>query len=277
MVVIGALSVAGAWFITRGGTPSTVQTAWARLDTEDVHSLAFVDGDPAHLLFGHHDGLLESIDGGRSWHPLATQADAMEMSPAADRSIVIAGHEVFTASTDGGETWRDIPADLPSLDIHGFARDPGDLQRMWAYPTSGGLWESHDGWTHWEQVIQDNIMFPVATTQDGQTILYGLDVSGLATSADGGRTWTPLTTPPAYPFTTFTATTDGGVLLVGSPDGIFRSADQGRSWSKLRFKGSAFAIAATSDGQNIAVVTRETDVFRSSDGGQTWPGPSAAP
>jgi hypothetical protein len=40
------------------------QVAWASLQTQDVHSLAFVVGDPEHVLFGHHGGLLESRDGG---------------------------------------------------------------------------------------------------------------------------------------------------------------------------------------------------------------------
>jgi photosystem II stability/assembly factor-like uncharacterized protein len=272
-VVVGVTVLLVAMWFIRGQGGQSGQTSWTRFGTADVHSLAFVDDDPQHLLFGHHHGLLETTDGGRNWRPLATRADAMEMGAAGSGSIVIAGHDVFTASADGGATWKDIPAGLPSLDIHGFTRDPGDPARMWAYPTSGGFWESRDGGSHWEQVYADNILFPVATTQNGQTVLYGVDISGLASSADGGRSWTPLTTPPAYPFTSFTATADGSVLLVGSLDGLFRSDDGGRAWSKLPFVGSAFAIGVTSDGRDIAVVTKETEFFRSRDGGQTWPGP----
>lgn len=91
------------------------QTAWTRFDTQDVHSLSFVGGDPERLLFGHHGGLFESRDGGRSWAPLPVRDDAMSMAPADDGSIVIAGHPVFTASRDGGLTWAPIATDLPSL------------------------------------------------------------------------------------------------------------------------------------------------------------------
>jgi len=273
-VVVGVtVLLIAIWFVLGQGGQSG-QTSWTRFGTADVHSLAFVDDDPQRLLFGHHHGLLETVDGGRSWRPLATQADAMEIGAAGSGSIVIAGHNVFTASADGGATWKDIPADLSSLDIHGFTRDPGDPARMWAYPTSGGFWESRDGGSHWQQVYADNILFPVATTQNGQTVLYGLHVSGLASSSDGGRTWMPLTTPPASPFASFIATPDGSVLLVGGLDGLFRSDDGGHLWAKLLFDGSAFAIGVTSDGRDIAVVTKETAFFRSRDGGQTWPGPA---
>jgi len=97
--VAGAIALAaaailiGSFLITPRSSP---QTAWARLGTEDVHSLSFVGDDLDHLLFGHHGGLSESRDGGRTWQPLPTTADAMAMQPATDGSIVIAGHEVLT-------------------------------------------------------------------------------------------------------------------------------------------------------------------------------------
>ena len=52
-----------------------------------------------------------------------------------------------------------------------------------------------------------------------------------------------------------------------------RSEDGGRTWTATAYQESAFAIATTADGKTVGVVSRETDFFRSSDGGATWPGP----
>lgn len=269
-----ALTVAavGLAVALRSGS-SVEQVAWATLRTQDVHSLAFVGGDPEHLLFGHHGGLLESPDGGRTWSALPIRDDAMAMTPADDGSIVIAGHEVFTASRDGGATWSKIAADLPSIDIHGFTRDPADPGRMWAYLATGGLWESTDFGAHWTEVRTDNVVFPLAVRDSSGTGLLGVDANGLVTSTDGGRTWTTLGAPPTYPMTSLAATPDGGTVYAGSPDGLFRSDDGGRTWSPTAYKGSAFAIATTPDGGTVALVSRETEFFRSADRGSSWPGP----
>ena len=266
---IGVIAVAFAI----GGRSPGGPVAWTHFGTQDVHSLAFVDSDPQRLLFGHHGGLYASGDGGQTWSSLPVRDDAMSTSPATDGSVVIAGHNVFAASRDDGATWSPISADLPSLDIHGFTRDPADPARMWAYLATGGLWESQDFGTRWERVSEDNVLFPLAVRPGSATRLLGVDASGLVASDDGGRSWSALSAPETFPMTALAATPDGGVVYAGSPEGLFRSADGGRTWAPTAYEGSAFAIATTTDGQTVAVVSRETEFFRSADGGATWPGP----
>ncbi len=271
LVVVIAVAAA-AWAATRPGPSEPL--AWSRLGTQDVHSLAFVGDDPNHLLFGHHNGIAETRDGGKTWAKLPVGEDAMGMAAAADGSIVIAGHEVFSASQDGGKTWAPIAADLPNMDIHGFARDPADPGRMWAYLATGGLWASADSGARWTQVRQDNVLFPVAVNDGSTTRLIGVDVNGLSASIDGGRTWTTLGVPPGLPVTSLVATPDGRTVYLGSGDGVFRSDDGGATWAATAFTGQPFALAATPDGKSVALVTRETEFYRSSDSGVTWPGPN---
>jgi photosystem II stability/assembly factor-like uncharacterized protein len=246
----------------------------ARLGTEDVHSLAFAPGSTERLYFGHHGGILESHDGGRTWAPLPVRADAMGMRPASDGSIVIAGHEVLVASADGGRTWATIEADLPNIDIHAFARDPLDPLRMWAYLADGGVYESADGGTQWTKVYEGHIPFMTATTDGSSTSLVGIDpFQGFARSVDGGRTWNPVSQPEAYPTYSIAATSDGRTVALGVSDGLLRSDDGGASWALIKLPSPAFAAALSDDGQTIAVVTRTTDFYRSDDGGGSWPGP----
>jgi photosystem II stability/assembly factor-like uncharacterized protein len=251
-----------------------IPVPWARLGTEDVHSLAFAPGSTERLYFGHHGGILESQDGGRTWTPLPVSADAMGMSPAADGSIVIAGHEVFVGSADGGRTWAPITADLPNVDIHAFARDPLDPRRMWAYLAEGGVYESADGGSQWTKVYDGHIPFMAATTDGSSVVLVGIEpFQGLARSADGGRTWSPVSQPEAFPTYSIAATQDGRVVVLGVSDGLLRSDDGGATWTAHALPGPAFAIALSDDGRTMAAVKRTTDFYRSDDGGRTWPAP----
>lgn len=270
-VALIGLGVAGWYLLFR---PASTVVAWAHLGTADVHSLAFVPGSLDHLYFGHHNGILETTDGGRTWRPLAARSDAMGMRAAGDGSIVIAGHNVFQASTDKGATWTDIATDLPNIDIHGFARDPGDARRMWAYLATGGVYESGDGGSHWQQVYQGHIPFLFAYRTPVGTSLIGIDPgSGVVTSGDGGRAWTSDGYPPDAPVYSLSATTDGRTVLLGGPHGLFRSDDGGHRWRPTALMDPPFAMAVSDDGKSVAAVSRATDFYRSSDGGLSWPGP----
>ncbi len=119
-------------------TRVTAPTPWTRLATRDIHPITFTDAADDGLLFGHHDGLLRSGDGGITWAPLAFSQDAMETAAATDGSIFVAGHGVLQYSLDEGRNWARVEADLPSLDIHGSAQSSVDPSRMWAYLAEGG-------------------------------------------------------------------------------------------------------------------------------------------
>jgi photosystem II stability/assembly factor-like uncharacterized protein len=255
--------------LTRGDPVS-----WTRLGTADVHSLAFAPGSTDRVYFGHHGGILESADGGRTWSPLPVEADAMGMRPGADGSIVIAGHDVLVGSADGGATWTPIASDLPNIDIHAFARDPLESRRMWAYLAEGGVYESGDGGTHWAKVYDGHIPFMTATSDGSSVVLVGIEpFQGFARSVDGGRTWSPVSQPDAFPTYSISATPNGQVVALGVSDGLFRSDDAGASWTLIPLPTPALAIAMSDDARTMAAVTRTTEFYRSDDGGWSWPGP----
>lgn len=251
---------------------SPAYVAWSRLDTEDVHSLAF-GASSDHLLFGHHNGVLESRDGGQTWTALGATQDAMALSVAGGGSIVIAGHDVLSASPDGGTEWRPITTDLPDLDIHGFTRDPADQDRMWAAPASGGLYESRSFGAQFERVSDLAVLMPVAFGGPAGTRLVMITSEGLVASDDGGRSTVQLGSPELFPVAALAATPDGQTLLAGGPGGLARSSDGGRTWTPLPFEPGVAAAAIAPEGDTIAIVARDGTFYRSDDAGASWQGP----
>ena len=87
VVLAGVGLVAVALFRPSDGVATGVP--WTRLGTLDVHALRFPGPSDDRLLFGHHEGVLSTDDGGRRWTPLAFGEDAMGMAAAADGSIIV--------------------------------------------------------------------------------------------------------------------------------------------------------------------------------------------
>jgi photosystem II stability/assembly factor-like uncharacterized protein len=266
----GAASLALIWNSSDAGEA----VSWTRLGTADVHSLAFDPVDPAHLYFGHHGGLLESRDGGRSWQPTPLSgADAMNVRVSEQGLMQIAGHEVYLESRDRGQTWEPVPNNLPGLDLHAFVTDPADPTHAWAFAVGHGLFESSDAGRHWELRLAENIGALTVYEEGGQPVLVGLTQTGIGRSVDGGRTWEPLGNPSGE-VASLAAASDGSVLYAGTTNGVQRSTDGGATWSTTGVTSLALTIAvAPSDNDTVAVVDDETRFYRSSDGGTTWPGP----
>lgn len=254
-----------------GDTPS----AWATLGTADVHSLAFDPDDSAHLYFGHHGGLLESRDGGQSWRPTTLSgSDAMNVRTAADGRTQIAGHDVYVESTDRGASWRDVPNDLPGLDLHAFAVNPANPDQAWTFAAGFGLFETADGGRQWELRQAGNWAALTAYRQDEQTMLVAVGPDGLVSSADGGASWEALAYPGAPLAGGIAAADDGSVLYAATSAGLRLSRDGGQSWQATSFDAAVLSVAvAPDDPLAVAVVDDATRLYRSADGGTSWPAP----
>src|SRR6266540_1513058 len=205
--------------------------------TRDYHSLLVNPNDARKLTLGTHDGLYQSVDGGRHWRfaALAGQ-DAMNLAHPTAATIWLAGHEVFKKSSDGGASWQDVrPSGLAGLDIHGFAVDPRDPNTLYAAIAGRGLYRSRDGGRSFTLVSRSvgGSVMALAVTADGRILagdmqqgllesrdgtswkhtlraqLMGLAINpidarrmlatgaGIALSTDGGRSWRPVLDLPA--------------------------------------------------------------------------------
>lgn len=277
LLVVAIVVVLAGWAgaqVLQGVVRPPEAVPWARLGTQDVHTLRPIDPLAEQLLFGHHDGVMASDDGGRTWTALPVSQDAMGMAPAPDGSIVIAGHLVLEESRDGGMTWASLTADLPSLDIHAFARSLTDPARMWAYLAEGGLYESTDGGSRWASVFDGHVIELTAVREDGADVLVGVDpFAGLVRSRDGGRSWQPVGQPPAAPVLSLGATPDGRIMVIGGTDGLHRSEDGGATWHRVLETAPVLAAATSADGARVMAVTEGALYYRSDDGGASWPAP----
>lgn len=114
-----------------------------------------------------------------------------------DDPLYATGHDVFRVSRDGGQTWSAVTHDLPGSDIHGFAQDPVDPRRLFAYVADAGVFTSADAATTWALLpSQPEGGAMMVTLACNGTRLYAAAGADITASQDFGATWTPL---PAQP------------------------------------------------------------------------------
>ena len=194
-----------------------------------VHSIAPWPGDPRRIALGiSAAGVMLSDDGGASWHhgnagivadylPDAARATAvdlcvhhLERAPRRPERLFLQFHGGVYRSDDGGETWSDIAAGLPSDFGFPVTVDPADPDSAFVIPVTsadrvvpGGrvlVWETRDAgatWTpHGDGLPQRDAFLQVlrqafdrAGEADSLELYFGASSGEIFGSGDGGATW----------------------------------------------------------------------------------------
>ena len=277
--------VAAAVFVLARPGAGSAGGAIATLQTGDFHALAFSPTEADVVFFGHHNGLLRSTDGGRTWQPLVERRGFDAMALAVSRTdpgrLYLAGHDVFQVSTDGGATWRAVQHTLPGTDIHAFALSPDDPTRLFAFIVGHGVVRSSDGGRTWERLpgqLPPDVTALASAGGQPETLYVASAGSGLLRSTDGGATWLQPTGDGAY--RTILALAVDPVarqtVYAGAEGGLYKSTDGGATWMALPYPGdNAVALAVSPSAPNVALAIsvsqdRQGLVYRSDDGGATW-------
>lgn len=277
IVLIGTFVV----FRSRDGGPtstSSSQPSLYRFETADLHALTFDPGSEMRLLFGHHGGVMSSVDAGRSWRDLVNEPgfDVMNVvfDPQRPSSLYAVGHNVFSRSEDGGKTWQPVSNNLPGLDLHAFAASPQNPGRLYAFVGGQGLFVSEDGVSSWRALWSDAPpgTHSLVETAEGILVLGAAD-RGILRSEDGGNTW-DFSRDGIEDGVIFTVKGDaiGSRLYAGTSAGLFASVDSGLSWSATALDDAMVIAVGVNpvDGLNVMAIGRDGRLFRSTDGGATW-------
>ncbi len=181
------------------------------------------------------------------------------------------GNIVFQ-SADGGQTWQDISAGLPEgLKPWTFFAGEGELMLC----TEKGVYKNSTAFdtAHWEKEMSMEQQLThvsagptgVMAVSNNSQILQKLNDTGV---------WMPIFTnfKPKYVSTVFTA--KDGSIFIGchvrwdrGQNGIFKSADQGKTWKHVMQHGVTWQIVE-SDG--VLLSTNQGGILRSTDGGEHW-------
>ncbi|MEZ5964820.1 MAG: hypothetical protein R3F56_13325 [Planctomycetota bacterium] len=256
-------------------------------------------------------GLWRTTDGGQTW----TQVDdwwrnlsvgALTMDPSTPDTLYVGTGEGFYSlahlqrnlshfvrgagvlkSTDGGQTWTQLPGTDAWQAVTRIAVSPTDSNLLLVSRRPGGIARSTDGGQTWTDVVTADTSFQVAfDPNDGSKAVAHLAPASVqahqvVTSTDGGLTWQPAASGLATVAgensrieLCYARSTAGVVYAsVGGGGTVWRSADGGRTWTQ-RGSGTGTSyyyntIWVDPTNENVVVVG-SLHAYRSTNGGQTF-------
>lgn len=242
-----------------------------------VTAIAHAPLDPDTIFAGTQPaGLYRSTDAGRSWRKL----DAA-LKPHVDTGFP--GADVLKSGGDANadilvKHWTRVTQILP---------DPENAKVIWAGVEIDGAWRSTDGGDHWEKastgMVTDDI-HGFAMVRNGGRRLYAATNRGLHVSVDEGAHWSLQRIDSAWQYSrSIVPRADGsGVMFLTNGDGppgtdgrLHRSRDYGEHWERVplpaEIQSSVYFMATNAADPNlIFVATNLGQLFRSTDGGESW-------
>jgi len=196
--------------------------------------------------------------------------------------VVRAGQSVNDPAQNGA-AWT--PVGPAGGDARSFAQVPGQSSHLYLGTTNSWLYESLDAGANWhrlarlgdsDHLILDHIVVDeadpatifVAAWKDGE--------GGLWVSHDRGRNWSEVQGLHGQSIRSFLqAPSDPKLLLAGTLKGVFRSTDEGATWSQISPPGSR----EIHEVESLAVDPSNSDVvyagtwhlpWKTEDGGKNW-------
>lgn len=252
---------------------------------QQVSSAAVDPSDPDRVFLACGNGIVRSVDGGRTWRMVTgwreSDVTAIAIDPTDGQRIYASTGWGLIRSLDGGDTWTSIDHGLTERFSRTIVMDDGNPDRLMA-GTAGGLFETQDRGDHWRQVKAVPSVHVLRLRRgraQPEVWLAVTEGQGAWLSTDNGASWNR--TAPAVASANLYACAvdplDADRLAVGGwAVGVWTSVDGGVTWQN-RAGGlpSPNVLTLTYDPHHpgrIWAASFEEGVAFSDNAGVTWNG-----
>lgn len=248
-------------------------------------------------------GIFYSTDLGNSWIPANTglpdfSGDGLYAAVYAQkRNMLYAGSGELYASSDDGDTWHHVPTLQKRVSVNGIVTIGA---RVYIGTFGDGVWYSDDGdsWMPMNEGLDNRFIREFSSI--GTTLVVGTE-NGAFRKREGEDSWTAINAgfvpkpidmapinkarlesrntplPPQSPavirvdsFAVMENVLYMGVYM-GENDGLFRSDDEGNSWTRITGKEMVHTVEALAASRTkLYASTFGGGVFRSEDRGDSW-------
>ncbi len=244
-------------------------SSWVDANTGSLYGISAIAVDGNDFFVGDSDGVYVSSDAGANW-ARAGLVDSTIVSLAVDGSYLFAAtrFSVFVSSNDGS-SWSSADAGLPKGDIGSLSANGGEVmvstsgQRFYFSDDNGATWDSLTAGGFPASWAGPDAYVPI-----GRNFILGFFDFGIYRSTITSATWSPSNTGIRTSGIA-SLVTDGKTVLASYGTCLFRSSDDGSTWTQIMTEAP---ILASDDSTVFA--TAGDGVEYTTDGGTTWMEPA---
>lgn len=225
-----------------------------------VMSVTYDPRDPDVFYAAGNAGILRSTDGGRQWEtltrPYPFPATRVEVDPF-DSSILLAETDVvLLRSVDRGRQWQRTSSQVVGV----VAFDRSVAGRVFAYSLNGLFSVSQDHGATWSVGTGISAgLFRADPRRPG--VLWVISRFGQVwRSENAGAQWQRMGSANWWVADFAASPTQAGLLLAATEQGISRSEDDGRTWTRQSTL-PASRLFFLSNGEVLAALTPRGDIF----------------
>jgi len=248
-----------------------------------VETLIFPPGTSGTIIAGTDRGLYKSVNNGIKWAkvnqtPISIQS--LVMSPESPSTFIAGADRGIYRSIDSGITWTQIAKESLGEENVKMLLFRSELPNVIYAGTDRGIYKSTDSGNNWNEIGKVSgmeVAVNALTLQpDNPNIIYAGTENGIHKSIDAGTTWEPIG-QESLPEKNIQALLFNriGMLYAISPKSVYRSDDNGVSWSSSSgdrsfLKDSIQTLTISPETENTIYVGSSKGVYRSEDSGFKW-------
>lgn len=273
--IVGMSAILGGGLFLASSSADTRQSSGVKNSRVfvggDLHTLTVVGNQ---LFVTGHEGAGVSINGGRSWHTIASlnYADIMGWSTT-PKGFLAGGHPGLYRSSDNGSTFTKINFYKNVSDVHSIGSAGSTV---YLGSPQIGLLVSLDGGKTWKlrnaKVGQGFMGSMLVDPSDPKRVIAPDMQAGLVISSNGGVTWKSMGGPPGTMSVAWNPKNIRNVASIGMMSSA-TSSDGGRTWKSFSPPKNATAIAYSANGKTLYVASLigdQAQAYSSSNSGKTW-------